>query len=355
MHRPERKEKNCLSCGTEVKGRFCNECGQENILTKQSFWALATHFVYDIFHFDGKFFDTLKHLLFKPGLVAKEYIEGKRVHYLDPIRMYLFTSAVFFLVFFSFKNVNISGNADELKQLSKIQRLEIATELNMQLKNGWDDTLYRSAMNALLDSTLIVRMEKQTIINDSTIIFRGERYQLNWEKDSTEILNEQALAKQGWFKRQVLKQIIGKNRKYDDPNEAAQHFLENVIHRTPTLLFFSLPLFALILKLLYKRRKDLFYSDHIIFTVYHYIFSFLLFLALIGVSALANILEWGILKWVTVILVLCFPVYLYKGLRTFYEQSHGKTIVKFIILTLLGVIALALLFLVFVLLTALFN
>ncbi|MGV3656323.1 MAG: DUF3667 domain-containing protein [Chitinophagaceae bacterium] len=56
--------------------------------------------MYDIFHFDGKFFDTLKYLFFWPGGVAKEYVKGRRNRYLDPIRMYLFTSAVFFLIFF---------------------------------------------------------------------------------------------------------------------------------------------------------------------------------------------------------------------------------------------------------------
>ncbi|RYZ28031.1 MAG: DUF3667 domain-containing protein [Chitinophagaceae bacterium] len=75
-HQPERKEKNCLNCGATVAGRYCQACGQENIVHKQSAWGLITHFVYDIFHFDGKFFDTLKRLLFKPGLVPKEYIAG---------------------------------------------------------------------------------------------------------------------------------------------------------------------------------------------------------------------------------------------------------------------------------------
>jgi hypothetical protein len=355
LHKPERKEKNCLSCGTQVQGRFCHVCGQENIVTKQSFWALARHFVYDIFHFDGKFFDTLKHLLFYPGRVPKEYIAGKRVHFLDPIRMYLFTSAVFFLILFSFQNVRVAGNVNEAMGLSKLKRLEVASDLNSQLKNGRNDNLYKMAIDALLDTTLLVRMEKQKASTDSSISFYGEPYRLYWENDSTAILYERSLAKQGWFKRQVLNKVIGKNRKYDDPNEAAQHFLENVVHRIPTLLFFSLPLFALILKLLYKRKKDLYYSDHIVFTLYHYIFSFLLLLAVLAVSALAQWLKWDILKLVTLILLLSWPVYLYKGMRTFYEQSHGKIIVKFIVLNLLGFLALVVLLLIFILITTLFS
>ena len=95
----ERKEKNCLNCNAEVAGRFCQICGQENIEPKESFWVLATHFLHDMTHFDGKFFSTLKFLLFKPGFLSKEYLKGRRTSYLHPIRMYVFTSAIFFLIF----------------------------------------------------------------------------------------------------------------------------------------------------------------------------------------------------------------------------------------------------------------
>lgn len=101
-HFKERAEKNCLNCGTEVKGRFCQYCGQENIEPKESFWGLVTHFFHDITHFDGKFFTTLKLLITKPGFLSKEYILGRRARHLHPIRMYVFTSALFFILFFTF-------------------------------------------------------------------------------------------------------------------------------------------------------------------------------------------------------------------------------------------------------------
>ncbi len=100
-HLAQRKEKNCLNCGTTVVGKYCHNCGQENVDPKESVWQLLSHFFSDITHFDGKFFSTLKDLLFKPGFLSKEYMNGRRARYLNPIRMYLFTSFIFFLVFFS--------------------------------------------------------------------------------------------------------------------------------------------------------------------------------------------------------------------------------------------------------------
>ena len=105
-HSPSRKETDCLNCGAIVQGRYCHACGQENIEPKETFWHMFTHFLYDITHFDGSFFVTLKDLLFKPGFLSREYMLGRRKKYLHPVRMYVFTSAVFFLIFFSLFHVS---------------------------------------------------------------------------------------------------------------------------------------------------------------------------------------------------------------------------------------------------------
>ncbi len=77
-HLLQRKEKNCLNCGTTVIGKYCHVCGQENIEPKESVWHLVSHFFNDITHFDGKFFTSLKDLVFKPGFLSKEYMNGKK-------------------------------------------------------------------------------------------------------------------------------------------------------------------------------------------------------------------------------------------------------------------------------------
>jgi hypothetical protein len=114
-HLKERREKNCLNCNAEVAGRYCQVCGQENVEIKESFWHLATHLVYDIMHFDSKFFDTLKYLLWRPGFLSKEYVRGRRAAYLHPIRMYVFTSAIFFIVFFSYVIKEQEGSDNTIK------------------------------------------------------------------------------------------------------------------------------------------------------------------------------------------------------------------------------------------------
>src|SRR5258708_5580008 len=67
------------------------------------FGLQVQHFFKDITHFDGKFFSTVKYLMRKPGFLSREYMVGRRMSYLNPIRMYVFTSAIFFIILFSLK------------------------------------------------------------------------------------------------------------------------------------------------------------------------------------------------------------------------------------------------------------
>ena len=129
-HGKLRKEKNCLNCNAQVPGRFCSVCGQQNVEPGESFWELASHFIYDLFHYDGKFYATLKVLLFRPGLLTSEYVRGKRASYLHPIRLYVFISATFFIIFVSFITGGSKENEDE-KQLTSSQTGAIQKSIDL--------------------------------------------------------------------------------------------------------------------------------------------------------------------------------------------------------------------------------
>jgi len=345
-HQPERKEKNCLNCGTEVHGRFCHVCGQENVITHQNFWALVKHFIFDIFHFDGKFFHTLGYLFSRPGFVARQYVDGKRMSYLDPIRMYLFTSAVFFLVFFSINTIKVSDNSIS-GNLSMKDRQELMEEYQDRLKSNPSDSVLLRRMRILRDTTKPVDTSSPEW-QEQVITFGNRTYTSVKNYDSLQAALP-AAERDGWIKRSLIRQSIKVNTKYEKKNELLNVFVETFLHKLPYLLFFSLPFFALILKLLYSRRQKLYYSDHAVFTLYHYIFSFILMLVIIGVAALRASTGWGILRVLFILLLLSWPVYLFLEMKNFYQQRLGKTLGKFLLLNLAGVIILLLLFIVFLL------
>ena len=89
----------CPNCGANVPGEYCSTCGQKRI-EKHEFALrhFAGHLLHEITHLDSnKIIRTLKALISQPGLLTREYLAGRKGRYINPIRIYLTVSAIYFL------------------------------------------------------------------------------------------------------------------------------------------------------------------------------------------------------------------------------------------------------------------
>ena len=134
------------------------------------------------------------------------------------------------------------------------------------------------------------------------------------------------------------------NRFRENPDEAVKEFTESLLHRLPYMLFVSLPLFALLLKLVYIRRKQFYYVDHGVFTIHLYIFSFLLLMVVFLVNELEKVTGAGWLDWMIRLLFMGLFFYLYKAMRNFYSQRRAKTFFKFLFVAFFSLIMMLILF-----------
>jgi hypothetical protein len=330
-----------LNCNAEIHGRFCHVCGQENIEPVESAWHLVTHFFKDITHFDGKFFSTGKYLIFKPGFVSKEYMIGRRTSYLNPVRMYVFTSAIFFLIFFSFnkeneKIIDISVKGKTLEQIDAMDSTSFDAFSRLVNKGK---PMTREGFKAYVDSS-----QQQRGIH-----FTTSKYASKAAYDS---VLQSGKKKHNWLERQLIYKELEVNEKYkNNQGQILKAFTNNLMHSFPQMLFISLPLFALMLKLLYRRRKEYYYANHAIFSIHLYVFVFIILLIMIGLEELSELLHWEDVGTVMGFLLLGILFYEYKAMRNFYEQRRGKTILKFILLNLSMLVIMMILFTIFILLS----
>lgn len=315
-HLIERKEKNCLNCGTIVVGKYCHTCGQENIEPKETVWQLASHFFSDITHFDGKVFTSMKDLILKPGFLSKEYMNGKRASYLNPIRMYLFTSFVFFLVFFSLYSVDGNtvkievGKNNNIDEIDSVKLRQLTAEMN----NG--KPLTKEEVKKRFDST--------------GASFFKVKYTSKEEYDS---LLKAGVVKDNWFQRMITYKGIELNQKYHSSGRLAiTNVLAKLQHSIPQMLFVLLPVFALFLKLIYYRHKDFYYAGHAIFTIHFYNFVFIQMLLILAISGISSMTGFGWLQYLILILFAVILFYLYEAMRNFYRQDRFKTIMKYFLL-----------------------
>jgi hypothetical protein len=114
------------------------------------------------------------------------------------------------------------------------------------------------------------------------------------------------------------------NEAKDNP-EFLDEWIDRILSRVSVALFFLLPVFTLIVSLLYIRRKYN-YTENLVF-VFHVQTVF--FILLLIFMVLGRVVNSTAIPW---IFLLLFMIYLYKAMRTFYEQGRLKTFAKYCIL-----------------------
>jgi len=334
-----------------VLDRFCPHCGQENIEPREPVGNLIAHFFKDITHFDGKFFQTLKRLATRPGFLTREYALGRRAHYVNPVRMYVFTSFVFFLIFFSIFNsgngsFDVSG-AVLIKDPAGVESMDSATRADYtrqvnRLNGNPDQPMSMEAYRSFFEA----RQGK------GRMQITSGRYKSMEEFDS---LKRSGQVDEGWAARMAIRQALVLKKKYNDNTPAIiRAIFGKLLHSLPQLLFISLPLLAIMLKLLYVRRKEFYYTDHAVFLLHFYIYMFLVMLVIFGL----NEINWGRAWAVSTVLKTAISFYLfyylYRAMRNFYRQGAGKTLLKYFLL-LLGILVLVILLFVFFLAFSFFT
>jgi Protein of unknown function (DUF3667) len=299
---PKRHNEFCLNCGTKLLDTFCQHCGQKDIPKRQTLGELLTNFISSFWSYEGKFFKTLKFLIIKPGFLATEYNAGKRESYYHPARMYVFISFVFFLL------LSIVPS-DDLKN----------SAFKVDFSEGKEDTLETiDSIKSIVDSVKTVSKKK----NDNFTII-GDYSTLKSYDSAQNALPEEK--RHGWFIKNLYRRSIEINEKYKGKTQEFINDFRNAFFDSfSKVLFWLLPFFALLLKLLYVRR-DYFYSEHLVFSIYYYNFFYFAGSLQIIVNAIP------ILTWASNLIGFWIMLYLLFAMKRMYQQGWGKTIFKYIL------------------------
>jgi hypothetical protein len=272
----------CSNCHAEGHGSYCSECGQKYIHLQRPLKELLDD-VFDSFNIDRGILKTLIPFIIKPGFLTSEYLDGKRKKYMSPLRLYLLMSLIFFFL--------AQATSNKMDQKSSPGFLSISS-----------DTTDQKIM--LDDSTALELLKSDTI-------FIGER-------DTTGSAAGQRKAdRQYRFQKALIKVIT-------DRVVFVRSFYKSISY----LLFILMPAYALILKLLYIRRKRL-YIEHLIFSLNMHSFALLLFSIMVILKttfpAVGDSFN---------LMLIFLPLYFSLGMKRFYIQAWFKTILKVFILTI---------------------
>ncbi len=321
---------NCLNCGTELKGPFCYFCGQPDRNFLRFFPVLLRDLVEDLLDLDSRFMRTMKPLLFKPGRLTRDYMEGRRFRYAPPMRLYIFSSIVFFLL-----AALISSDAISVDARQEANAVVQPADVPPADKQKVEDALAKlpADVRKELDAEgIIVAANEQD--NDKFGISPDD-IQFN-EKPWNRETNPVAIPwLPGWLNDRINDEIENSPQKAEQINANPNLLIDKVFDILPVTMFILLPMVALIFKFWYLFAKR-YYIEHLIFALHNHAFLFVS-LTLILLAEIARSLftanghpEYAnAMSWVMIVIGAWVPLYLLISLRVAYKQSWLMTIGKF--------------------------
>jgi hypothetical protein len=275
----------CPNCDTPITGKYCSTCGQRQVDVRKPVRGMVRELLEDQLSVDAALPRTLKLLFLRPGQLTREYVQLHIARFVHPLRLYLLASLLFFLT---------------LSVLSRFATAEMPTGAAAD------------SIRAAIDS---VRAESAAN-GDSTGAIPGR---VGVSIDPTnESWAESAQVHTG--SARLDEAIKNKLRRLEamPPGEAMRSFIAEFLRQAPTVMFLILPIYALLLKILYVRR-DYFYAEHFAFALHIHAFTYLLlFLWLLLRS----------LPLVTAAVMIWLPVYAWLAMKRFYGQGWIKTTLK---------------------------
>ncbi|MFZ6747948.1 DUF3667 domain-containing protein [Undibacterium sp. Ren11W] len=259
----------CRNCATIYSGNYCPECGQESYTGAPT----AVDFIYEFLTRNvferGKMPRTLWHLLRYPGGLTVDFLEGRRARFIRPVRLYFGLSVLYFLL------LSLSTSTEKISsELIKASSQTIPQATAAAEKAALNKPLVPDPKKNREE--ILAKISEATDVPDFNIQFFGNRF----SQDPTENVKKR------------IKDFVKL------PQEEQLHQgIQALFNQAPKAMFFLVPVFALLLKLLFMLRR-ISYGAHLLFAFHCHAFIFLclifLLLPLPGIiSVPVQWLMWG--------------------------------------------------------------
>ncbi|HJV01659.1 MAG TPA: DUF3667 domain-containing protein [Burkholderiaceae bacterium] len=265
----------CANCQAATSGNYCHQCGQETVLHPPSAREFLHEFIGHYVALEGKLWGTLGRLLFRPGALTNEYVRGRRVRFVQPLRLYLTLSVLFFAV------------------------LKLSNPINLASSEA---AATPAAAHAAAGPAAPARQRGEVVFFDD-----------DGDGDGDGDLLVTAL--KGYWPAGAAK--LKHQEQYLSGLTDAQRvdvFTQGFYHFAPYAMFLLLPMFALYLKVLYlgSGRR---YGEHLLFALHVNAFAFALFMGLM--LPMPGIVRFALWVWLL--------AYLPWAMRRVYQGSKFGT------------------------------
>ena len=340
----------CQNCGAPLLGPHCYRCGQPVSGLVRHFTSIIGDFFDTVLNIAARVFRTLWPLFAKPGYLSCEYFAGRRVRYVSPERLFVFLSILTF--FIARLTLSVGGDAihfndDSIANATTVAQVEALRDKTLAklTRTRAEDHGIPGADAGLATAQQAVRDKAQRRIDElRAAAARGEPPPMPkpditlfnsprpWDAKTNPVTFQwlPAFANR-WINAQIAHASSNVSRMQQDPSL----FKDAVLGAVPSTLFVLLPVFALMLKVLYLFKRRL-YMEHLIVALHSHAFLCLTLLLVFLSMALRDAIAPGALRtllgWIEGLLFAWMPVYLLLMQKHVYRQGWVMTLFKYCIL-----------------------
>jgi len=331
----------CENCGADLKGHWCAKCGQPAIEYRRSFRYVVSDLLNEFLNWDSKFFTTIALLIVKPWRLTNEFLAGKRVRYVNPLRLYLLASILFFFaVNYGAKGIRIDPTKFPEEKRAEVaaaiadKRDEIEAELKKENLTPEQrrkaqkalDYLTKPTSSATTTPTPEETPSPSAAPGGSPTAESGGQQKYGPVGDRPFVVFDDAKSTTP-FERWIEGRA---KEKMGEQGTKMGLFISTLLSNLPYMMLCCIPLFALVLKLLYIRRRR-FYIDHLIYALHiHSFFYAAVMLIVLLTIGLTRFTPGAIAGWLIALLWIAFVTQIFLSIRYVYRQGWFFSILKFL-------------------------
>lgn len=326
--RKRRQLTHCENCGAPLTGNYCAQCGQPAIDYRRSFRHVLVDVLDSFLNWDSKFFATIGLLIARPWYLTNEFLAGRRVRYLHPLRLYLLASILFF---FAVSYLAKSMHIDSGQPLSPEARVKLEEQLKREdLKPKERAKIEKKLKRDTLPPEATAKLEETLKRKDLPPVARAgieQALKKTPDNDDNNLIKFDTPPTDpvGKWLQARAKEKIGEH------GSNLQLFLLTLFNNLPYMMLCCIPLFAFVLKILYIRRH-IFYIDHLVYALHIHTFLYVAIMLIAGATMGLNRIAPGWLAgWTIGLLWTAFAVQIFLSIRRVYRQGWFFSTFKFFV------------------------
>ena len=329
----------CENCGAPLAGHYCSKCGQAAIDYRRSIGHVLIDVLNEFLNWDSKFFASIGLLIAKPWQLTNEFVQGKRVRHVHPLRLYLLASILFFFVV----NYSAKGLRFDPGKIPEEKRAEVAAavaekrdEIQKELDKENLSPAERQKAQQVLDSLTKPSTSPTTSTSPTASPSpeasataspsESNRRDYGAVGDRPFVVFDENEKSQTPFERWLEARA---KEKMGEHGTKMGLFISTLFSNLPYMMLCCIPLFALVLKVLYIRRR-IFYIDHLIYALHIHSFFYTGIMLIVFITmGLNRIAPGAIAGWIIALLWIAFVVQIFLSIRYVYRQGWFVSVLKF--------------------------